>query len=70
MKKLDHSVQLRIEKSLSKIAEKPELGKPLGRELAGFLGEHVGGWRIIYDYDEQSVTLHRVRKRDEVYEVA
>lgn len=67
VERLDNSVRLRILKAIDKILEKPELGKPLRRDLAGHCGEHVGGWRVIYEYDGQTVTLIRCRRRDESY---
>jgi len=54
-------------KSITKIQEKPELGKPLKNELAGFFSERFGGYRIIYSFDDNSVYLHRCRKRSEGY---
>ena len=67
MRKLDKSVRIRIEDAIDKIQEKPELGKPLKRELAGYFSEHVGGYRIIYQYDDEFVYLHRCRKRNAGY---
>lgn len=64
---LDKSLQERIDKSVKKILEKPGLGKPLKRELAGYFSERVGGYRIIYRYDENFVYLERCRKRDRGY---
>lgn len=67
LERLDNSVRIRILKAIDKICEKPELGKPLRNELAGHRGEHVGGWRVVYEYDEQTITLIRCRKREESY---
>jgi len=64
---LDKSIRNRIANSISKIQEKPELGKPLKKELAGFFSEHVGGYRVIYRYDDKFVYLHRCRKRSKGY---
>ncbi|HIH30469.1 TPA: type II toxin-antitoxin system RelE/ParE family toxin [Candidatus Micrarchaeota archaeon] len=64
---LDNSVKERINKAVKKILEKPELGKPLKSELAGCFSEHVGGYRIIYKYDDEFVYLLRCRKRKEGY---
>lgn len=64
---LDNSIKKRINKAVKKILEKPELGKPLKRELAGYFSEHVGGYRIIYRYDNRFVYLERCRKRDKGY---
>ncbi len=64
---LDKSIGVRIADSISKIQEKPELGKPLKHELAGYFSEHVGGYRIIYQYDDKFIYLQRCRKRNDGY---
>lgn len=64
---LDNSVKERINKAVKKILEKPELGKPLGNLLAHYFSEHIGGYRIIYQYDDNFVYLLRCRKRKEGY---
>jgi mRNA-degrading endonuclease RelE of RelBE toxin-antitoxin system len=54
-------------KAVDKILVKPELGKPLGNDLAGQCSERVGGWRIFYRFDDESIVLLRCKKRDEAY---
>jgi mRNA-degrading endonuclease RelE of RelBE toxin-antitoxin system len=58
---------LRIKGAIDKIQEKPKLGKPLQNELAGFLSEHVGKFRIVYQFDEKYVYLITCRKRKKGY---
>jgi len=65
---LDNSLRLRIIKAIEKIQEKPELGKPLRKELAGYFSKHAGGMRIIYKYDENCVYLYFCRPRKFDYE--
>jgi len=65
---LDNSMKMRIVDAINdKIQKKPELGKPLKHDLAGFFSEHIGKYRIIYQYDDNSVYLLRCRKRREGY---
>jgi len=40
---LDNSLRLRIIKAIEKIQEKPELGKPLRKELAGYFSNMPAG---------------------------
>lgn len=64
---LDRSVRLRVLKAVDKILVKPELGKPLGNDLAGQCSERVGGWRVFYRFDNEAIVLLRCKKRDEAY---
>jgi len=65
---LDNSIKIRIVDAINgKIQKKPELGKPLRHDLACFFSEHVGKYRIIYQYDSGNVYLLRCRKRREGY---
>ena len=65
---LDNSTKTRIVDAINdKIQKKPELGKPLRRDLAGFFSERIGKYRIIYQYDDENVYLLRCRKRLEGY---
>ena len=63
----DHSVKIRIVKAISKIQEKPELGKPLHYPLNGFFAERAGKIRVIYKFDSNFVYLYRCRERDAGY---
>ncbi len=67
IRSLDNSVILRAKKAVYKIQIKPELGKPLKNEFAGFFSEHFGNFRIIYRYDEENIYLVRCTKRKEAY---
>lgn len=45
------------------------VGKPLGRELAGSFSARRGPYRILYDVDDSTQTVHvlRVDHRSDVY---
>ena len=52
------------------IADNPQrLGKPLISELDGLRSARRGDYRIIYEilHDEQTVLIHRVQHRRDVY---
>ena len=55
---------------LGPIAENPQrMGKPLLAELEGLHSARRGDYRIIYEIfdDEQTVLIHRVQHRRDVY---
>ena len=64
---LDNSIQIQISHRFKKIQEKTELGKPLENRFKGMKSEHIGGWRIVYWFDENYVYLMRCRKRKKSY---
>ena len=65
---LDSAMKMRIIDAINdKIQKKPELGKPLRHDLAGFFSERVGKYRIIYQFDQNTVYLLRCRKRSNGY---
>ena len=52
------------------IAENPQrLGKPLLGELEGLLSARRGDYRVIYEIfeDQETVLIHRVKHRRDVY---
>ena len=71
--KLDHSVQVRISKSIDKLTTHPvEFGKALTGKLAGLFRLRVGDFRIVYKviYSKKTVEVMVVCHRSEVYKLA
>lgn len=48
IRKLDRSIKDRVEKAIDRLAEHPELGKPLTGLLSDRWSYRVGDWRILY----------------------
>ena len=69
---LSKSIKERIQKSLTRLKEKPLEGKPLKGELAGFRSNRVGNYRIVYTVssDQNIVYVLYVGHRSKVYEEA
>lgn len=65
--KLDKSIKERVDKSIKKILERPELGKPLKYELAGLRSEHVGKFRVVYEIKGNTVIFYTFEHRKKVY---
>ncbi|MCG2689745.1 type II toxin-antitoxin system RelE/ParE family toxin [Candidatus Parcubacteria bacterium] len=40
---------------------------PLGYKWQGFFKLRVGDWRIIYEFENNLVTIHRIKHRKNVY---
>lgn len=57
LKALDPAVFQIIEKTVSKLKNSPELGKPLTGDLMGLLSWKVSRYRVVYSLDEKKRTL-------------
>lgn len=58
---------MRVDKSIQKILDNPELGKPLAFELHGFRSERIGPFRLIYEMRGDVVVFHTFEHRKKVY---
>ncbi len=56
-------------KRIEKILEFPELGKPLHAPMHGFRSERIEKLRIIYMFDNDSVTFTFLNHRKHIYEM-
>jgi mRNA-degrading endonuclease RelE of RelBE toxin-antitoxin system len=52
------------------LRERPEIGKPLRRELQGYWSARVGRYRLIYRWSSGLVTVVLVGPRAIIYEEA
>ena len=66
-KKLDSRQQELVKKKILKIAENPELGKPLHAPLQHFKSERVENLRIIYKMNEKMIEFAWIDDRGHVY---
>ncbi|MBZ9752980.1 type II toxin-antitoxin system RelE/ParE family toxin [Deinococcus sp. HMF7604] len=59
LKKLDPTTRAQIDKALARIADNPNVGKPLKKPLAGLFSHHAVSkrYRIVYHIDDASLTV-------------
>lgn len=59
-----------IKALIEKLAENPQMGKPLRYELAGYWSCRFQRWRLIYMIGERAraIEIHLIEKRVSVYE--
>jgi len=43
------------------------VGKPLMRELDGYLGAHRGSYRVLFEIDGETIKIARIAHRADVY---
>lgn len=69
IRKLDAAVKARIQKAIERLAQHPELGKPLTGLLTGRWSFRAGDWRILYKTRkaELVVLIPTVGHRREIY---
>ncbi len=70
LKSIDKAWQQRIIKAIkTKLVDNPFQGKRLVGELSPYYRYRVGGYRVIYEVQEQEVlvTVIKIRHRKEVY---
>jgi len=65
--KLDRNIKTILDKSIEKILNKPELGKPLKYSLHGLRSEKVGSFRLIYEIKGDFIIFHSFEHRKKVY---
>lgn len=70
IKKLDGSVRKLIESGLERIANQPEIGKPLRKELKGLYSYRVTSYRILYKIrqNELIVVVIAIGHRKNIYD--
>ena len=64
----DKRVKDRLEKSIRKIVENPETGKPLSYVLKGERTVRIPPFRLIYTMSENKLILLRFEHRGNVYD--
>lgn len=67
-KVVDKKVKERLEKSIKKIIENPEIGKPLSYALKGERTVRIPPFRLIYAINGNSLILLRFEHRIDVYD--
>ncbi len=66
-KKLDPRQQELVKKKILKIAENPDLGKPLHAPLQHYKSERVENLRIIYSVENKTIQFAWIDDRGHVY---
>lgn len=64
----DQSCQEKIKKIIKKIADNPDVGKPLKYELTGLISIRVSKSRLIYKIQDNAIVLCKFEHRKNVYE--
>lgn len=64
----DKKIKDRLEESIRRIIENPEIGKPLRYALKGERTIRIAPFRLIYAIDGNSIILLRFEHRSEVYD--
>jgi len=63
----DKKIQGRIKKMVKKIRDNPEVGKPLRYGLFGLRSIQIPPFRILYEFREDLIILHKFEHRKGVY---
>jgi len=63
----DEKIQDRIKKVVQKIKDNPEIGKPLRYDLFGLRSVKIPPFRILYEFREDLVILHKFEHKKVVY---
>lgn len=71
LRKLDRPIQKRILKRISWFSRHFDniTTEPLSGELSGTYKIRIGDWRIIYTLDKNTVVIHAVGHRKEIYDL-
>jgi len=64
----DKGVKDKLQKQIDKVADDPEVGKPLRYNLKGEWSIYVRPYRLIYKVEGDKLILLRFEHRKEVYE--
>lgn len=67
-RKLDDRTKSLVKKKIAKIAENPELGKPLHKPLQNFKSERVEKLRLVYSFDGKFIEFAMLDGRGHVYD--
>ncbi len=68
LRELDITVQQKVKRALKAFAEKPQNGKPLREDLAGFSTLHVSEYRVIYRQTSTQIIVFFLGHRSTVYD--
>jgi addiction module RelE/StbE family toxin len=63
----DNKIQARIKKTIQKVKDDPEAGKPLKYELSGLRSIRIQPFRILYELRNDVIILHKFDHRETVY---
>ncbi len=67
LKKLNSGLKRRFESALKDLLEDPLKFKPLRYELKGLYSARIGGFRIIYEIEGDTITICAFEHRKRVY---
>lgn len=67
LKKLDSSVKRRFESTLKDLLEDPFRFKPLKYELKGLYSARIGNFRLVYEIEEDTITIYAFEHRKTAY---
>lgn len=67
LKKLDKAIQLQILKRLEKLAENPELAKPLSNVFKNYRSEHIGKYRVVFSLGGNTLVIAKIEHRKKAY---
>ncbi len=71
IKRLDHSIQQRVEEEIAQILKNPFKGKSLSSgNLKGKYRWRFGEYRILYEISDKHLTIFLVSHRKDVYKIA
>ena len=65
--KLDRAAQIQLLRKIARLAENPELGKPLGNVMKTKRSLRVGKYRAVYSIAGKAVLVARIAHRKSVY---
>jgi mRNA interferase RelE/StbE len=65
---LPPDLKRQVREAIDFIQKKPELGKPLSEELAGYRSYRIGRYRLIYRIGEERLILEAIGSRKDIYE--
>ena len=65
--KKDHALLERLKKSIAKICNDPEIGKPLKHDLKGTRRVHLNPFVLVYSIEGEIVIFHYYEHHDKAY---
>lgn len=63
----DGTMKQRVKKTIEKIIENPEIGKPLRFDLKGERTVYIKPYRLIYAVENENIVFLRFMHRNDVY---
>lgn len=67
LEKLDNSIRIQILKRLERLAENPELAKPLSNVFKNYRSEHIGNHRVVFSIKGNALVIAKIEHRKKVY---